>query len=144
LDNLIKSLREVVGQAKRYKVDVMLENVPLSNGIHNVDEFKYIIDNLATLFVHLDIPHAFTSGGMTSVIDYIKTFREKIIHIHWHDNHGQKDDHLPIGEGLIDHQKAVDALKDMGYDKTITLEVFTNSSNDAKSSADKLRTMWSA
>jgi hypothetical protein len=35
LDNLIKSLREVVGQATRYKVDVMLENVPLSNGIHN-------------------------------------------------------------------------------------------------------------
>jgi sugar phosphate isomerase/epimerase len=53
-------------------------------------------------------------------------------------------DHLPIGEGLIDHQKAVNALKDMGYDKTITLEVFTNSSNDAKSSADKLRTIWSA
>ena len=47
--------------------------------------------------------------------------------------------------GLLDHQKAVNALKDMGYDKTITLEVFTtNSSNDAKSSADKLRTVWSA
>jgi sugar phosphate isomerase/epimerase len=58
LDNLVKSLREIVRQAKKYKVDIMLENVPLSNGIHNVDEFKYIIDNVATLFVHLDIPHA--------------------------------------------------------------------------------------
>ena len=143
LDNLVKSLREIVNQAKKYKVDVMLENVPLSNGIHNVDEFKYIIDNVATLFVHLDIPHAFTSGGMASVIDYINTFRDKIIHIHWHDNHGQKDEHLPIGDGFIDHQEAVNALKDIGYDGTITLEVFTNS-DDAKSSADKLRTMWSA
>src|ERR671932_1316164 len=138
LDNLVKSLREVVSQAKKYKVDVMLENVRFSNGIHNVDEFKYIIDNVATLFVHLDIPHAFTSGGMASVIDYINTFRDKIIHIHWHDNHGQKDEHLSIGEGFIDHQKAVKAL-DIDYDRTITLEVFTNSSNDAKSSADKLR-----
>jgi sugar phosphate isomerase/epimerase len=143
LDNLVKSLREIVSQAKKYKVDVMLENVPLSNGIHNVDEFKYIIDNVATLFVHLDIPHAFTSGGMASVIDYINTFREKIIHIHWHDNHGKKDEHLPIGDGFIDHQKAVKELKAIGYDRRITLEVFT-SSNDAKSSADKLRTMWSA
>ena len=143
LDNLVKSLREVVSQAKKYKVDVMLENVPFSNGIHNVDEFKYIIDNVATLFVHLDIPHAFTSGGMASVIDYINTFRDKIIHIHWHDNHGQKDEHLPIGDGFIDHQEAVKALKAIGYDRTITLEVFT-SSNDAKSSADKLIAMWSA
>jgi sugar phosphate isomerase/epimerase len=142
LDNLIKSLREIVSHAKGYNVDVMLENTPVSNGIHNVDEFKYIIDNVATLFVHLDIPHAFTSGGMKSVIDYINTFRDKIIHIHWHDNHGQKDEHLPIGEGSIDHQKAIKALKDIGYDRTITLEVFTNS-NDAKSSADQLRTIWS-
>ena len=142
LDNLIKSLREIVNQAKRFNVGVMLENTPLSNGIHNVHEFKYIIDNVATLFVHLDIPHAFTSGGMKSVIDYINTFRDKIIHIHWHDNHGYKDEHLPIGEGSIDHQKAIKALKDIGYDGTITLEVFTNS-NDAKSSADQLRTIWS-
>jgi sugar phosphate isomerase/epimerase len=81
---------------------------------------------------------------MASVIDYINTFRDKTIHIHWHDNHGKKGGHLPIGEGSIDHQKAVNALKNIGYDKTITLEVFTTNSNDAKSSADKLRTMWSA
>jgi sugar phosphate isomerase/epimerase len=142
LDNLIKSLREIVNQGKKHKVQIMLENVPLSNGIHNIDEFKYIIDNVDTLFVHLDIPHAFTSGGMESIIDYINTFREKIIHIHWHDNHGNRDEHLPIGEGFIDHQKAVKALKDIDYDRTITLEVFTADSNDAKSSADKLRTMW--
>jgi sugar phosphate isomerase/epimerase len=141
LDNLIKSLREIVSYAEKLKVKVMLENVPLSNGIHNVHEFKYIIDNVASLSVHLDIPHAFTSGGMNSVIDYINMFREKIIHVHWHDNHGKRDEHLPIGEGLIDHEKAVHALKDIGYDRTITLEVFTNS-NDAKSSANKLSSIW--
>src|SRR5919198_4785508 len=125
LDNLVKSLREIVNQAKKYKVDVMLENVPLSNGIHSVGEFKYIIDNVDTVLVHLDIPHAFTSGKMDSVIDYINTFSDKIAHIHWHDNHGKRDEHLPIGEGFIDHQKAVKALKDIDYDRTITLEVFT-------------------
>jgi sugar phosphate isomerase/epimerase len=141
LDNQIKSLREIVSQAKRSRVTVMLENTPLSNGVHTLDEFKYIIDNVPDLFVHLDIPHAFTSGGMKSVIDYIHTFRDKIIHIHWHDNHGNRDEHLPIGDGLINHQKAIKALKDIGYDRTITLEVFTNSS-DAKSSANRLRNMW--
>ena len=62
--------------------------------------------------------------------------------IDWHDNHGRKDEHLPIGEGLIEHEKVVRALKDIGYYRTITLEVFTNS-NDAKSSMDKLNIIWS-
>jgi sugar phosphate isomerase/epimerase len=47
----------------------------------------------------------------------------------------------PIGEGLIDHGKTVRALKNIEYDRSITLEVFTNS-NDAKSSTDKLKIMW--
>jgi len=43
---------------------------------------------------------------------------------------------------LIEHEKAVRALKDIGYDRTITLEVFTNS-DDAKTSTNKLKIMWS-
>jgi sugar phosphate isomerase/epimerase len=142
LNNLIKSLREVVSHANKSNIVVMLENTPLSSGIHTVDEFKYVVDKVPNLFVHLDIPHAFTSGGMKSVIDYIQIFGDKIVHIHWHDNHGTKDEHLPIGDGLIDHQKAIKALKDINYDGTITFEVFTNS-NDARSSANLLRNMWS-
>jgi len=91
LDNIIKSLREIVRYAHKYKIQVTLEKVPLSNGINNIDEFKYIIDNVASLFVHLDIPHAFTSGGMKSVINYINTFKDKLIHIRWHDNHRNRD-----------------------------------------------------
>src|ERR671919_658117 len=107
LDNMVKSLREIVNYAQNNNVRVMLENVPLSNGIHNVDEFKYIIDNVASLLVHLDIPHAFTSGGMQTVIDYINTFKDKKIH----------------------------------FERTITLEVFTNRS-DAKASANKHKNLW--
>jgi sugar phosphate isomerase/epimerase len=78
---------------------------------------------------------------MQAITDYINIFKDKIIHIHWHDNHGNKDEHLPIGAGLIDHQRAIKELKNIEYDRTITLEVFTSSS-DAKASANKLRTMW--
>ena len=80
-------------------------------------------------------------NGYIVTLDLNKTVHDKIIHIHWRDNHGRKDEHLPIGEGLIDHEKTVRALKNIEYDRTITLEVFTNS-NDAKSSSDKLKIMW--
>jgi L-ribulose-5-phosphate 3-epimerase UlaE len=55
---------------------------------------------------------------------------------------GTEMNNVPIGAGLIDHQRAIKALKKIYYDRTITLEVFTNSS-DAKASANNLRTMWS-
>ena len=43
-----------------------------------------------------------------------------------------------MGAGLIDHEKAFKALKNINYDSTITLEVFTN----IKTSDDKLRMLW--
>ena len=48
LDNMVESLKEIVRYAEKRKVYVMLENVPVSNGIHDVVEFKYIIDNVAS------------------------------------------------------------------------------------------------
>jgi sugar phosphate isomerase/epimerase len=86
--------------AEKRKMRVMLENVLLSNGIHDVVEFKHIIDNVPSLLVHLDIPHTFTSGGMKSALDYINTFRDKIIHIHWHDNN-EHDVDAAIRKGLL-------------------------------------------
>lgn len=141
LENWIKSLREIVRYADTYSVQIMLENVPLSKGIHRLEEFKYIIDNVDGLLVHLDIPHAFTSGGMQAIVDYIHSFNDKIAHIHWHDNHGIKDEHLPLGRGLIDHKRIVRELKTINYDRTITLEVFTNNV-EAKASADFLNRLW--
>jgi sugar phosphate isomerase/epimerase len=54
--------------------------------------------NVDPLFVHLANPYEFTSGGMKSVLDYINTFRDKIIHSHWHDNNGKRDQHLPLAK----------------------------------------------
>ena len=51
LDNLIRSLREIIKYAEKSNVKVMLKNIPLSNGIHKVNEIKYIIDNVPSLFV---------------------------------------------------------------------------------------------
>jgi hypothetical protein len=39
---------------------------------------------------------------MKSLIDSY-TFDDKIVHVPWHDNNGNRDEHLPIGAGLTDH-----------------------------------------
>lgn len=137
LDNIISSLNAIIDYANRFGVSIMLENMPRGKSIHSTNEFRYIMNN-SSVYLHLDIGHAFTSNGMNAIVSYINEFKDRIKHIHWHDNHGNYDEHLPLGSGSIDHQLVANALKRVNYDNTITVEVFTNM-EDAKRSAEKLR-----
>lgn len=140
LDNYVTSLRELVKFAKGFGVDVMLENVPATSP--SLREYKYVIDNVKGLNVHFDVAHAFISGGMKSVRDFINTFKKEIVHVHFSDSLGCSDDHLPVGKGRIEYEKVVKLLKKIGYDKTITFEVFTDSRKDSVKSRDKVKKIW--
>lgn len=74
----------------------------------------------------IDIGHANVSGE-----DFIKAiykFRNKLFHIHFHDNFGKKevngriDAHLAPGKGLIDWGKIIKALQEINYQNYITIE----------------------
>jgi sugar phosphate isomerase/epimerase len=58
------------------------------------------------------------------------------------DNYGKEDQHLPIGAGIIDFSKVVKALKGIGYNDTITLEVFSRDRDYLKMSKKKMVEMW--
>ena len=67
----------------------------------------------------LDIGHANTYG---QVEDFLTKFSDKIVHVHAHDNLGEIDQHLGIGYGNIDWEKAAKLLKRANFDKTIIIE----------------------
>ena len=90
---------------------------------------------------HLDVAHAFIEGGMGRIEEYLNRFSSKLMHIHIHDNHGELDEHLPLGSGSIDFKKVVRWLKAIGYNRTITFEVFT-SYKDAVKSREYFRSLW--
>jgi sugar phosphate isomerase/epimerase len=141
LDNCIDSLKELSEYAKRKNIQLMLENAAEKGEIVDLKNFKYIIENVPGLKVHLDIGHAYIHGGMKNIRDFIITFNENIEHIHMHDNHGMLDEHAPIGRGKIDYASVVKILKEINYDKTITFEVFT-SKEDAAKSREKIKKFW--
>jgi len=70
-------------------------------------------DNLAIVF---DIGHANTND----MIDEFIKLKEKMRHVHAHDNHGERDEHLPIGEGTIDWQHVARELS--GFNGCTVLE----------------------
>ena len=59
------------------------------------------------------------------------------------DNFGKEDNHLPIGTGTIDFKKITRALKGIGYDGTVTFEVFSRDRDYLRISKEKFVAMFS-
>lgn len=81
-----------------------------------------ILEEVPGLQIHLDVGHA--NLGKDNGVSFCRHLGGHIKHVHFSDNKGGADDHLPLGVGNIDWGQAVSALKAIGYDGTITLEVF--------------------
>jgi sugar phosphate isomerase/epimerase len=74
------------------------------------------------LKVHLDFGHA--NMGADNHEAFCSRLGKHIKHVHFSDNRSTADHHMPLGVGNIDWKNAVNSLKAIGYDETITLEVF--------------------
>jgi sugar phosphate isomerase/epimerase len=70
------------------------------------------------LFMTLDIGHANHAGYAADEMIF-----DSIKHIHIHDNFGDDDSHLPLGEGSIDLKCIVNTLEKNNYDGIYILEV---------------------
>ena len=66
--------------------------------------------NSERLSICLDIGHAHCCSVQT-VIQWIEQLRDKIGYVHLHDNHGDKDEHLPLGQGNIPLVDTCNALE---------------------------------
>ncbi|RLJ07818.1 MAG: sugar phosphate isomerase/epimerase [Candidatus Aenigmatarchaeota archaeon] len=133
----VETLKKLVKEAKRFNLKIMYE--PIDTYADNVINVSEILRRVSDLFLHLDIGHANLFGRMPE--EFIKKFRNKIKHVHLHDNNSDKDLHLPMGCGSIDWEKTLKTLKKY-YNGTITLEVFSKDKDYALLTKEKLRKLW--
>ncbi len=91
--------------AKEHGIAVAMENMPELPFFLGRKAFQLaeIIDE-TDLSVCFDIGHANTAGQIDDMIDLLG---DRIANIHIHDNHGEKDEHLTIGEGCIDFHRVI-------------------------------------
>lgn len=92
-----------------------MPNLPFMLG-RTAQELSEIIDG-TELGVCFDIGHANTMGEIENMVD---TFKERIINIHIHDNMGDRDAHLTLGEGNIDFRHVIDIMS--GYSGNYIIE----------------------
>jgi sugar phosphate isomerase/epimerase len=105
-------------------------------------EFRTVLEEFPDLSMTLDIGHAFVAGGMNNVLEFVNGVGNRIVHVHANDNLGREDNHLPVGAGLIDFHEVLRELKSLGYNDTMTVEVFSRDRDYLRISREKLIRLW--
>ncbi len=81
------------------------------------EEILGLTEGIAGIGVTLDIGHANTNGQVDAFLAHVK----EISHLHIHDNHGQSDEHLALGDGTIAWEK-VGRIVARDYSGTVVIE----------------------
>jgi sugar phosphate isomerase/epimerase len=112
-DAAFSSLEHLILHAKHVGVTICVENTTSEMG--SPAYLRSFIDEtrLSGLRINFDIGHAHLADGPEEnrVAESFEPLRELIASTHIHDNHGEKDEHLPPYEGSIDWAAAVALLK---------------------------------
>jgi sugar phosphate isomerase/epimerase len=90
---------------------------------------------------NFDIGHAHLADGPEAerIEKAFAPLGELAVSAHIHDNHGEKDEHLPPYQGSIDWESAVRTLKTAAEpDLALTLELKEKAGHDGPSTAEQL------
>ena len=137
LDDVYKAANESIKELNEYGEDLgvltTVENMPtfdamIYKNIDQLDEFLNSIDMGMTL----DIGHANHVGYSPEAMIF-----DSIKHVHVHDNFGDDDAHLALGEGSIDLKCIINALEKKNYKGIYIIEV--NDYDSIKKSYDYMK-----
>jgi sugar phosphate isomerase/epimerase len=139
-DAAFNSLEHLAVFAKQRGVTIAIENTPGEFG-SAASLVRFVKEtHLRDLRFCFDIGHAHIDGGVAASLD---AMRERIVTTHLHDNHGEKDEHLLPGEGTIDWDAAIAALRANPEELPFVLELKEKSPgvpslDEARAAFDKL------
>jgi len=119
-------LRPVVQRAAELGVRLSLENG------WNLDQMQYVLRLIEALDVEnvgicVDTGHA--ALGDLGPVRAVRLAGERLVSTHLQDNYGQVDDHLPPGSGEIDWPELFVALREVGYQGVLMLELTDNAAH---------------
>lgn len=134
-----ESLQKLAGLAKNLGTGIIYE--PVGSIHESKANLKKIFQLNPGIGFHLDIGHFNLNHRDPG--DYAITFRDRLTHIHLHDNDGQKDLHLPLGTGCVDWDNLIKKLRSV-YDGTVTIEVFSKDRDYVLISKQKFLEKWRA
>jgi sugar phosphate isomerase/epimerase len=139
-DAAFSTLEHLILHARHVGVTICVENTTSEMG--DPAYLRSFIEEtrLTGLRVNFDIGHAHLADGPEAerIPKSFEPVRELVASAHIHDNHGDKDEHLPPYDGSIDWPSALPLLLSTSVDLPLTLELKEKSPLDAPSVPDQL------
>ena len=119
LEQSLKTWRAVMPLAEASGIKIAIENIVDAEP----DHLKLLADEMAhPLFgLCLDVGHRELFSKLTPA-EWVEGMLPHIFELHLHDNLGEADDHMPIGDGRIDFGGLFDRLRMSGLEPVYTLE----------------------
>ena len=105
-------IEQLLGMAKGLGVLVAVEN--LSRPVNYLIN-EHLLEVFPDLGLCLDVGHATVAGNLRVLLE---RYSERVICTHFHDNHGQKDEHLLPGDGIAEWTEVHGKLTASGYEGT--------------------------
>lgn len=140
-DAAFSSLEHLTLHARHAGVTICVENTNTEMG--EPAYLRSFIDEtrLTGLRINFDIGHAHLADGPEPerIAKSFEPVREVIASAHIHDNHGEKDEHLPPFDGSIDWPAALKLLRSTPVGELpLTLELKEKTGPDAPSLSDQI------
>ena len=140
-DAAFSTLEHLTLHARHVGVTICLENTTSEMGEPLYLRSFIEKTRLTALRVNFDLGHANLAEGPEDgrITTSFEPVRELVASAHIHDNHGDKDEHLPPYDGTIDWPAALRVLRSSSTaELPLTLEVKEKTGPDAPSLADQL------
>jgi sugar phosphate isomerase/epimerase len=119
---LVKNLKEIVGFARKYRIEIGLENSWKESLVITPSEILKMVKLVPGLKIVLDVGHANAAG--LDPIKYFEKVRKYLSAVHVHDNKGNLDEHLPIEKGNIKFKEFVKKCKELKFYGPFIIETF--------------------
>lgn len=141
-DAAFSSLEHLILHARHAGVTIAVENTTSEMG--DPSYLRAFVDEtrLTGLRFNFDIGHAFLADGPENerVEKAFAPLHDLVVSAHIHDNHGEKDEHLPPYDGSLDWESAVKTLKTASVPNLpLTLELKEHAGHDTPSLTDQLK-----
>jgi sugar phosphate isomerase/epimerase len=140
-DAAFSSLEHLILHARHVGVTICVENTTSEMGDPAYLRSFYDETRLTGLRFNFDIGHAHLADGPDEerVEKGFAPLRDLVVGAHIHDNHGEKDEHLPPYDGTIDWEKAIQLLKMAPVsDLPLLLELKEKTGPDAPGAQEQL------
>jgi sugar phosphate isomerase/epimerase len=119
----ILGLQEICDHAAEFGMRIAVENMLNIESMlgRTPEEIQGILENVRreNLGFVFDVGHANTNGNVDSFL----ALKEKMIHVHVHDNKGARDEHLPVKSGNVNWRRVAKGLE--GYEGRFVTEART-------------------